>query len=944
MGTEFLRSVAKAFVNGGNLDSVYVLPNRRSIKFFQKYLGLHWGELYGKPLISPKIITINDFIEELSGLKQADPIEQLYILYKVYIKAKYKDISFEQASGKESFDEFVGWGNFILKDFNDVDKYLVDPKRLFTNIKDLKDIEDMFSYLNPAQLDAVRLFWTNFLKGGKFSQKKEFFNSIWSIMFEIYTNYKEELKAKGLCFEGQMYRDAAENIEKKDFDREIVFIGFNAPNRCELKIMSHLKSIGKGDFYWDFYGKLLTDKENGASEIISDLAKRYTSRYVIEDSTVNPAEQNITAIGVPSGVGQSFVVSKILNELFPQESVSPMDTFHTAVIIPDESLLLPVLNSIPHKFDSLNVTMGYPIAATSFFSFVKHVVSLQKEAKNREGKWNFYYKTIIELLSHEYVKKLSGSRVNEVRDAIINENRIYIEENDPLLHGDELFDALFKVAVTTDDVIGYQLGLLKMLDESLPLWDREFIYQYYVQINRLKELSIPMEVKTYYSLIQKLTSGISVPFTGEPLKGLQIMGPLETRLLDFDNVIIVSANEGKFPLNTAEHSLIPYNLRYGFGLPTYELVDGIASYHFYRSICRAKNVYLVYDTRTDGLNTGEVSRYVKQLKYHFNLNVNEKVALSDIDVSDGIDTAIVKTDEVIGQLRSKYIGGNKNLSASAINNYLTCPLKFYFENVEGLKEEEEVMESVESNTFGSIFHSVMENIYLKYRNEVVSKEIVHKELGDHKNLDALIEKFFKEETNIKEIKGQNIIIKELLKKYVNLTLGYDASVAPFIYTDGERMVKYKLPINGGIDKVNFIAFIDRLDKLCRKDGDITRVIDYKTGSISDLPDKYEIHQLFDGSLKKDCKAYIQLYLYALMMYDSKLLSGDKLEKISIVIYLIKKMSDSKTVELNLESENLQVFKEELVKCVEEIFNKDIPFVQKPGDHCKWCPLNVICGM
>lgn len=941
MANEFLRGVAAAFVGNNKLDAVFVLPNRRSLKFFQKYLGQQWGIVYGKPLFSPQIITIKDFIEGLSGLKLADPLMQLYVLYKEYIKVKYADLDYNQASKKESFDDFVGWGNVILKDFNDIDKYLVNPKQLFTNIKDLKDIEENFSYLTANQLEAVKLFWTNFLKGGKITQKKEFFSSIWGVMLNLYTNYKAALKDKGLCYEGQMYRDVAENIADKTFDKKIVFIGFNAPNKCERAVMTHLKTIGKGDFYWDFYGEYLLDKNNTAGEIIRDLVADYPSEYALEDTTQKPQNQNITVVGVPSAVGQSFVVSNILNTLYPNEKVSPADSFSTAVILPDESLLLPVLNSIPHKFDSLNVTMGYPIAATSFNSFIKYITKLQKEMRLKDGKWYFYHKTIKELLCHEYVNKLSASKSEQIKQMLVKGNMVYVEHDSPILHGDEFLDKIFKVALTTDEVIEYQLALLKVLDETMPLWDREFVYQYYLQINRLKELAIPMEVKTYFSLIQRLASSISVPFTGEPLKGLQLVGTLETRLLDFENVIIISANEGKFPVNNPEQSLIPYNLRYGFGLPTYELVDGIASYHFYRSICRAKNVYLVYNTTSEGIGTGEVSRYVKQLKYHFNLDVKEYMASAELKVGERFDTSIQKSQEVMQLLKSKYVEGEKYLSASAINNYLTCPLKFYFENVEGIKEEDEVAESVENNTFGTIFHNVMEQIYQKYKNEIVSEQIIAKEAADKKNIEALIESNFLKETNLKEIKGQNIIIKELLKKYISLTFKYDASVAPFVYLDGERKVTYKLPIFGGKESVNFIAFIDRLDKLCA--ADITRVIDYKTGSIAQLPASYEIHQLFDGSLNKDCKAYVQLYLYALMMFDAKLEKGEQLGDILMVIYLIKKISEAKSVTLDVEKDKLLEFKEQLIKCVEEIFTKEIPFKQKAGDHCQWCQLNTICN-
>ena len=273
MENSFLRSVARAYVQNGALGSVFVLPNRRSLKFFQMYLGQEYGAAYGKPLFSPQIITINDFFTRLGGIAPADSVEQLYILYREYISLKYAAEGFEKGGAKETFDEFVHWGDTLLKDFNDVDKYMVDARQLFTNVKELKELESDFSFLSPRQMEAVRCFWTNYLKGGKFSGKKEFFSSIWGMMYPLYRNFKEALEAKGVGYEGQIYRKVAESVEDAEFPQRVVFIGFNAPNRCERRVMQYLRDSGKGDFYWDFYGTMLTDRQNSASEIISRFAR-----------------------------------------------------------------------------------------------------------------------------------------------------------------------------------------------------------------------------------------------------------------------------------------------------------------------------------------------------------------------------------------------------------------------------------------------------------------------------------------------------------------------------------------------------------------------------------------------------------------------------------------------------------------------------------------------
>jgi Inactivated superfamily I helicase len=718
MENQFLRQVAKAYVNNGDLDSVFVFPNRRSLKFFQKYLGIEYGLIYNKPLFSPKLITINDLYTNLSGLKNSDSVKQLYILYKEYIALKYPNNK-KQGEEKEPFDDFVHWGDIIIKDFNDIDKYLVNANQLFTNIKDLKELDNDFSFLTPTQLEAVKSFWTNFLKGGKFSEKKEFFISIWELMYSLYSNFKEKLRSIGEGYEGQIYRDVAENISKYEFPKTLVFIGFNAPNKCERALMSYLKKIGKGDFYWDFYGELLTQKENSASELISEYVKEYPSKYKLEDSTVSPAEQNFEVFAAPSGVAQAFVVEKILEKLYPMAQISNNQSFSTAVILPDEKFLMPVLNSVPQKFESINVTMGYPIAATAFISFMSLLQNLQNDVRQRGGVESFYHKSVIELLSHEYFKKLSAEESEKIKNEIIATNSIYISSESELLKSDSLIlNLVFRIVKGSDEIADYQLNILEELDHKLDIWDREFIYQYYLRIQSLKALNIPMESKTYFKLVNQLTMGITIPFKGEPLAGLQIMGTLETRCLDFENVIIISANEGKFPASNVAQSLIPYNLRIGFQLPTYELQDGIAAYHFYRSICRAKNIFMVYDTRSEDLNNGEVSRYVKQLKYHFNIPIKEQSISSQITLVQDQELCIQKDEEVMHMLISRFTGDGKyNLSASAINNYIACPLKFYFENIEKLPDEEEVVESVESNTFGTIFHSVMENIYKQYEGQ-----------------------------------------------------------------------------------------------------------------------------------------------------------------------------------------------------------------------------------
>ena len=569
---------------------------------------------------------------------------------------------------------------------------------------------------------------------------------------------------------------------------------------------------------------------------------------------------------------------------------------------------------------------------------------LQEDVRCRGGKWCFYHKSLLALLSHEYLKQLAPQAQSAIRRKIIEGNMIYVPQESGVLEGDGFISMLLKVVREPREIAAWQMEVLERLDTLLGSWDREFIYQYYLRINSLSKLDIPMEAATYYRLAERLCRGIIVPFKGEPLAGLQVMGTLETRALDFENVIIISANEGKFPSSNVEHSIVPYNLRVGFGLPTYELQDGIAAYHFYRSICRARNVFMVYDTRNDGLGTGEVSRYVKQLEYHFGVAVEEvAVSLAPAPAAAGSALEVAKRAEIMEKLLSLYTGdGGRYLSASAINTYIACPLKFYVEYVEGLKEEEEVSESVESNVFGSIFHHVMEGLYAPCEGKVMGKEDIKGLAKQNETIGKLILEGFVEYMHLEELGGQHRIVEALIRKYVALALKEDEALAPFRYVAGERRLKYRLPIREGSLEVNFKAIIDRIDVLV--EGNHTRISDYKTGSVTPPDSRFELPQLFDKEGDGRYKAVLQLYLYAAIYFADKLKKGERVDDAVLSIYPLKKIAKEHLMQVLLEHDALVEFKRLLTECVEEIFNPDVPFFANPQEkHCSYCSLAAICG-
>lgn len=950
MGEEFLRLVARAYVNHGMPfgKTLFVFPNRRSMKFFQKYLGEEHGKVYNKPLFSPQMLTISELFSDISGISQVDPIEAQYILYRNYIALKYPQEPFDAACGKETFDEFLHWGNLILSDFNDIDKYLIDPKQLFTNIRDLKQLDSDYSFLSERQREAVQMFWDSFLRGGS-SFKKESFSSLWGIMYPLYQVFREELQSKGLGYEGMIYRKVAENPSDNGYER-VVFIGFNAPNKCERALMKWLKEQGKGDFYWDFYGPMVTDPDNKASMFISEAVKEFPSRYRIECAFEMP---QINVIGVPSAVGQAFVAADILKK------TGNANPIKSAVVLPDETLLMPVLNSIPESFTTVNVTMGYPISATPLVSFVNCISALQRNARVKGGKQSFYHADIAALLKHEYIKDYAPQQAQAVLEALVKENCIYMPSDSGVLASLEspLLKTIFDVPGDTGALLQYLSAVLKELDLVVDTLNKEFIYRYYQEVERLARLDVPFTKDTCLRLLAQFTSSITIPFKGEPLAGLQVIGSLEVRALDFDNIIILSVNEGKFPSSSQGNSLIPYNLRVGFGLPTYELQDAIAAYHFYRSICRAKNVWLIYDTRTEGVKSGEVSRFVKQLEFHYNVPM-VKSAVSSVPVLDEQENVIsvVKNEAVMEKLYSRFVdeGSDKTLSASSVNAYLSCPLLFYLQYVEGIKGGNEVEESIEASTFGTIFHDTMEELYAPYLGEVVSVEILEGIMRDSKRLEEVIGAKF-EKNKIKEIVGQNIIVKEVIKKYVMITLNEDKKFAPFVYLAGEETFYSNVELGNGA-KVRFKAVIDRIDE---SHGNL-RVIDYKTGAV-EVPGKgVNVSDFFVRDPQKHYKAFVQLYLYA-MVLDSvadekgdvvlkrgnraRVAFGDDSSQLDLVVYPVTALKKGSVVCEPIYRRFLDEYRIALKGCVEEIFNKDIPFAQAEAGSkaCSYCIFKQICG-
>lgn len=937
---------------------VFVFPNRRTGLFFQKYLS----EVSPKPLFSPTILTINDLFVQLSGKQTADRISMLFKLYKIYLY---------HSGSTETFDEFLYWGEMLLNDFDDVDKYMADARMLFTNVTDLREIENDFSFLSPEQIAAIRTFWSSFYPKGDSPNQTEFL-AVWKTLYTLYNEFRETLAAENKGYEGMIFREVVEQLEQntcRDLPYEkIVFVGLNALSVAEERFLIQLQKRGIADFYWDYASPKVKDRNNKASYFVERNLRQFPSQLVLEQDSEVTSETKIDVIGIPSGIGQAKHVYNILNDLCKEGDMDAEEALRTAVILPDEHLLIPVLNAIPEQIKRINVTMGYPLAGTPIASLMEFILALQKNVRYVNRQPTFYFRDVLPILNHRYITVTSPVIIAQLVKDIVENNKIHIAYTE--LNKTPLLSILFTPITTVESFSDYLIQVLQVLNKMMTNKteeeeeeettqrtndiEQEFIFHYFATVNRMKEViqeaNIEMKIETYFRLLKRMTETITIPFKGEPLSGLQIMGVLETRALDFDRIIILSMNEGIFPLKKAANSFIPYNLRRGFGLPTYEHQDSVWAYHFYRLIYRANHISLLYDTRNNGLQTGEVSRFVHQLRYHYEEPIQNKLIVYNVASSKTPALQINKTEAVMAQLATYQQGGKRMISASAINTYLDCPLKFYFSVLEGLQEEKEVSETIESDVFGSILHKVMEVLYKPLCGKLVTADLLKIIRQDKITLSATInqafaEVFFKTDT-VRPLTGQNYLIGEMIRKYVEKIIERDSKLTPFYYLESERKIKKTITLTDKRE-IQLKGIIDRVDKV----GNTIRIIDYKSGSGTTLFSTIE--NLFNKEEKERSKAVMQVFLYAWMYgvtsAENTLQPG--------IYYMRSLFSHTFNPGIFQRTEkrgkNEQVldfadyyteFEAGLRNCLDEIFGKETPFVQtKNTKNCSYCPFKTICG-
>ena len=972
----FLRQVARKYVmETEDISSVcFVLPNRRSMAFFRKYIGESVAERaafsdawHDVPVIAPEMLTINDFFYKAYGAAVSGRVTLLLRLYDCYRELNPK---------AEPLDEFIFWGDVILSDFNDVDKYLVDPQQLFTNVSDFRKIQDTYSYLTENQRNAIMGFVSHFNdRSGRLTvdlgadnpDVKARFLQIWNMLYPLYRLYNDSLAKEGLAYEGMVYRALAERLGREavadvlasmcPHSSKFVFVGLNALNECEKTLMRRMRDAGIAEFCWDYSGEMIRDRRNRASFFMEDNVKEFPQSGTWDPEGVRVPAINV--VSVPSSVGQV--------KMIPQIFAGAEDD--CAVVLPDETLLMPLLNSMPEHIRDINVTMGYPMSGSGFYSLMSDLSAMQLHTVKRGDGWMFYHRQVWSIFSSSIFRKAADTVTME-KVARIKENaKYYIPQQD--LSGTPLLDLLFRPVVTDvkstdcgqiESMERYQMevlaGLAPMLKgDSDMLLELEFAGEYYRSVSILSGIRLDVMPVTYIRLLAQLIGGISVPFQGEPLKGFQIMGPLETRALDFRNLVIMSANEGTFPKRNVSSSFVPPELRRGFGMPTYEYQDAVWAYYFYRMITRAENVWLLYDSRTEGMKSGEESRYIKQLQYHFRIPMNRYTAKADLVKPSDADI-IVKTPEDMERISSAV------LSASALQNYLACPAKFYYHTVKRLTPENEVTESVDAGMFGTVYHDTMWSIYCgedamaadggmdktlmgRFRPMPwVKKDYIMSWLKRKKEIKSKVKSLICSQLNTEEVTGRDIVVADVIVEYVLKTLQCDLEQIELSGRDGFELLGLELKFTGTFAGHRFIGYVDRLDSF--EEGTV-RVVDYKTGKVSDK-EKMDIDDgsaeavadaIFGKDVKDRPKIALQFHIYDMLLDSAGQTDGKRLLN---CVYSVAGMFSGLPETTERNSMFHRLASERLELLLEEISDPDVPFARTCDTvQCEYCDFKMICG-
>lgn len=952
----FLKQVAHDLYNKteGNFTKVaIVFPNKRASLFFNEYLA----QESDRPIWSPTYVSISELFRQSSDLSIADPIKLVCDLYKVFQKA---------TGSKETLDDFYFWGEMLIADFDDADKNMADTHALFSNLKDLNELMDNYDFLEEGQKEALSQFFHNF-SINQVTELKQRFISMWNVLGDIYAEYKALLESQSIAYEGMLYRQVIEQLDVEALPyNKYIFVGFNVLNKVEHTLFKKLNEAGKAMFYWDYDTFYLNKTPHEAGEFIRRNLRDFPSELPASffDNLNQPKE--VTFIESPTENGQvRYLPQWIRENLTSQEK-------ETAVVLCNEALLQPVLHALPDNVKHINITMGFPLSQTPAYSFVNALMELHTSGYNPNN-GRYLFAEVISVLKHPYTRQLSPE-AEKLEQTLTRDNRFYPLPSE--LKQDNVLELLFTPRRNNLDLCSMLSEALKEVaviyqqqaashSDAFDQLYRESLFKTYTLVNRFhtliesKELNV--QAGTFQRLLTRVMSSSSIPFHGEPAIGMQVMGVLETRNLDFRHLIMLSVNEGQLPKAGGDSSFIPYNLRKAFGMTTIDHKIAVYAYYFYRLMQRAEKVTLVYNTATDGINRGELSRFMLQFLIEWGYPVLRKQLEAAQSPQSSAPIIIEKTPDVMERMKSVFdIRSNPKalISPSALNCHLDCPLKFYYKYVALLSAPDEVTADIDSAKFGSIFHYAAEHIYkdLTAHGKLISRENLETLLKDEVRLQTYVDNGFKElffnlpQNEQPEYNGIQLINSAVIVKYIQQLLRNDLRYAPFTFVGSEQRIFENIEIctSTGDIQSRIGGIIDRIDSK----GESLRIVDYKTGGDADTP--ANVQSLFIPD-KKRSNYVFQTFLYASIVCkklreknDSRLVAPALLyihraasENYSPVIQMGEPRKPKEPVDNFAQYEG--DFRENLKTLLEDIFNPDISFTQTEiEDKCAYCDFKALC--
>ena len=940
----------------GNLaHTAVVFPNKRAGLFFNEYLA----QESESPIWSPAYVSISELFRSLSPWEVGDPVKLVCELYKIFRR---------ETQSTETLDDFYFWGEMLISDFDDADKNKVDTDKLFSNLQDLRNIMDDYTFIDDEQEEAIRQFFQNFSIERRTALKERFI-SLWDVLGNIYKGFRESLASQNIAYEGMMYRHVIEHLDVDKLPYEkYVFVGFNVLNKVEHTLFTQLKDAGKAVFYWDYDEFYMKENRQAVTHEAGEFIRRNLRDFPsplsgeLFKNLSKPKEVHYIASSTENAQAR-YLPQWIRNNLTTPEK-------ETAVVLCNEALLQPVLHSLPAEVKHVNITMGFPLSQTPVYSFLIALLELHTHGFNfKSGRYTF--QSVVTLLKHPYTRQLTG-QAELLEKELTRNNRFYPLPGE--LGKDEFLTRLFtplsgnlnlciRLSETLQQVAGiYQANTSGTEDtDAFNQLYRESLFKAYTTINRFRTLieedELTLQSETFRRLLVKVLSATNIPFHGEPAIGMQVMGVLETRNLDFRHLVLLSVNEGQLPKSGGDSSFIPYNLRKAFGMTTIEHKIAVYAYYFYRLLQRAERITLMYNTSSDGLNRGEWSRFMLQFLIEWPHPITRQFLEAGQSPQGTSPITVEKTPDVMRRMQSLFdvrANPKAKFSPSALNYYLDCPLKFYYRYVAGLSAPDEVSAEIDSATFGSIFHYAAEHIYkdLTTHGKVINKEALETLLRNEVKLQDYVDTAFKKlffnvpQNEKPEYNGVQLINSAVIARYLKQLLQNDLRYAPFTFIASEMEVDEPIDIQTpkGVIKSRIGGIIDRMDS---KDGTL-RIVDYKTGGDADTPPHVESLFIPD---KKRSNYVFQTFLYAAIMCRKQptmkiapallYIHRAATETYSPVIQMGEPRKPKEAVEDFSKYE--KEYRERLQGLLEEIFNPEKSFTQTEIiEKCTYCDFKALC--